>query len=84
MGILDPGDTSVRLIFTHEISEEFFVSVSDIKGNIIREYSSMELINHEILPLEPEPTYYTIQVSFEDDSSQIIMEYEFSINFSDP
>ena len=44
----------------------------------------MELINHEILPLEPEPTYYTIQVSFEDDSSQIIMEYEFSINFSDP
>lgn len=84
LGILDPGDTSVRLIFTHEISEEFFVSVSDIKGNIIREYSSMELINHEILPLEPEPTYYTIQVSFEDDSSQIIMEYEFSINFSDP
>ena len=84
MTIRDPEDHDLCLIFTHETADSFTVSVTDENGKLIKEYSSEELIGHEIVPLEPVSAHYAVQVPFQDENSSILMEYRFSVMYSDP
>ena len=82
--IQDPEEPVLRLIFTHVTADTFTVSVTDENGKIINEYSSEELTNKENVPLEPVSAHYTVQVPFQDENSSILMEYRFSVMYSDP
>lgn len=82
--IRDPEDHDLRLIFTHETADTFTVSVTDENGKLIKEYSSEELTGHEIVPFEPVSAHYTVQAPFRDENSSIVMEYNFSVIYSDP
>lgn len=82
--IRDPEDPALRLIFTHVTSNTFTVSVTDQDDKLIKEYSSDELTSQEFIPLEPVSAHYTVQVPFQDENSSILMEYRFSIIYSDP
>lgn len=82
--IRDPENHDLRLIFTHETAVSFTVSVTDENDKLIKEYSSEELTGHEIVPLEPVSAHYAVQVPFQDENSSILMEYRFSVMYSDP
>lgn len=81
--IRDPEDPALRLIFTHVTSNTFTVSVTGQDGKLIKEYSSDELTSQEFIPLEPVSAHYTVQVPFQDENSSILMEYNFSVIYSD-
>ncbi len=80
IGLIAPMEDTIRLTFFHDVSGEFTIEVRDLYGEIMRTYTSSQLYRGEFLPLESYPARYIIRATFEDDTSEIEMEYSFSVS----
>ena len=82
-GFVDLQETALRIDFSHTLKDGYRVEVTDLEGNVLDSFSSRDLTDPGVLPLDYPNACYTVWASFEDDTSSIDMKYTFTLERSE-
>ena len=78
-GFVDLQETALRIDFSHTPKDGYRVEVTDLEGTILDSFSSRDLTDPGILPLDYPNACYTVFASFADERSSIDMAFTFTL-----